>query len=92
MNLTYDVITDTMPEGRLKKTHPVGLVAKVEFIPHPDQPYTGMFKGAKNGIMRISDTTATTPEINKTTPGFGLKFLRDGMSSANILAMFSFDG
>lgn len=92
MNLTYDAVTDTMPVGRLKKTHPVGLTAKIEMIPHPDQPYTGMFKGVKHGIMRISDTTKTTPEVVKTVPGFGLKYLRDGMSSANILAMFSFDG
>ena len=92
MNLTYDSVTDTMPVNRLKKTHPVGLTAKIELIPHPDQPYTGCFKGVEHGIMRISDTTATTPEVPKTAPGFGLKFLRDGMYSANILAMFAFDG
>ena len=92
MNLTYDVITDTMPVNRIKKTHPVGIHSKIEVIPHPDQPYTGMFKGVKHGIMRISDTTKTTPAVKKTNPGFGIKFLRDGMSSANILAMFHFDG
>ena len=92
MNLTYDSVTDTMPVDRLKKTHSVGLTAKIEFIPTEYTPYTGMFRGSKHGIMRISDTTKTTPEVTKTVPGFGLKFLRDGMSSANILAMFSFDG
>lgn len=92
MNLSYDTVSDTMPEGRLKKTHPVGTVAKVEFIAKHDQPYTGMFRGVKHGIMRISDTTFTTPSITKTVPGFGMKWLRDGMSSANWVAMFSFDG
>ena len=36
MNLTYDVITDNMPVNRLKKTHPVGTMSKIEVIPHPD--------------------------------------------------------
>ena len=43
MNLTYDVVTDTMPVGRIKKTHPVGTTAKAEWIPKHDQPYTGLF-------------------------------------------------
>ena len=92
MNLTYDVVTDNMPVDRLKKTHPVGTMSKIEVIPHPDQPYTGMFRGVKHGLMRISDTTKTVPHVQKTNPGFGIKFLRDGMTSANILAMFHFDG
>lgn len=81
-----------MPVDRIKVTHPVGTVTKVEFIAHPKTPYTGMFKGAKHGIMRISDTVATTPSVDKTVPGHGVKLLRDGMYSANWLAMFSFDG
>ncbi len=92
MNLSYDTVSDSMPKNRLKKTHPVGLTAKIELIAAPDQPYTGLFKGAKYGIMRISDTTATTPEVPKTAPGFGIKFLRDGMYSGNAVAMFAFDG
>ena len=92
MNLSYDHVADTMPLGRIKKTHPVGTIAKMEWIPHPDQPYTGMFTGSKNVLMRISETVKTTPEVTKTVPGFGLKLLRDGMYSANVLAMFSFDG
>jgi hypothetical protein len=92
MNLTYDSVTDNMPLKRLKKTHPVGLTSKISWIPHPDQPYTGIYRGAEHGIMRISDTTKTVPHIAKTAPGFGIKFPRDGMYSANILAMFAFDG
>jgi len=51
-----------------------------------------VFRGAKYGILRISDATETTPEVIKTAPGFGLKLLRDGMSSANVVTMFAFDG
>lgn len=92
MNLTYDSVTDTMPHNRLKKTHPVGLTSKIEFIAKDDTPYTGMFRGSKHGVMRISDTTASSPVVGKTAPGFGVKLLRDGMYSANLITMFSFDG
>jgi len=92
MNHSYDVVSDSMPPGRVKVTHPVGSTTKVEFIAHPDSPYTGVFQGAKHGVMRISDTVKTTPEVAKTVPGHGVKLFRDGMSSANWLAMFSFDG
>lgn len=92
MNLTYDVVSDNMPVNRLKKTHSVGVTSKIELVPHPDTPYTGMFRGAKEGVMRISETTETVPQEAKTAPGAGFKFPRDGMYSANIVAMFSLDG
>jgi len=92
MNASYDVVSDTMPLGRKKVTHPVGTVSKVEFIAHPDSPYTGIFRGSKHAIMRISDTVKSVPHKSKTVPGHGVKFLRDGMTSANWVAMFSLDG
>ena len=42
--------------------------------------------------MRISETTKTDPLKPMTAPGFGIKFLRDGMDSADAVAMFSLDG
>lgn len=90
--MSYDSVTDTMPINRKKVTHPIGVHTKVEFIAHPDSPYTGMFRGNKYGYMRISDTVKTFPHKGKTAPGFGWKMLRDGMSSANIMTMFAFDG
>lgn len=81
-----------MPVGRKKRTHPVGTHTKVELIAHPDTPYTGMFRGAKHGIMRISETFHTVPHVPKTTPGHAVKLYRDGMYSANFLAMFALDG
>jgi len=92
MNVSFDTCSDTMPEGRKKVTHPVGLTAKMEFIPTKDTPYTGMFRGAKHVIMRISDVTQPDPEVAKTAPGHGVKLLRDGMASANWFAMFNLDG
>jgi len=32
------------------------------------------------------------PEVKKTTPGFGLKFLRDGVDSGNLVAMYAVVG
>ena len=55
MNLSFDTVSDTMPVGRIKRTHPVGTTTLIEFIPAYDTPYTGMFRGAKHGIMRISE-------------------------------------
>jgi len=92
MNLSYDTVSDTMPVNRKKRTHPVGTHTKVELIAHPDTPYTGMFRGAKHGVMRISETFMTAPQTPKTTPGHAVKLFRDGMYSANFLAMFALDG
>ena len=41
---------------------------------------------------KISETVRTFPEKPQTSPGFGIKFLRDGMDSADTVTMFSFDG
>ena len=87
-----DTISDTMPPNRIKKVHSRGVHTLVEFIPTNDTPYTGIFEGCTHAIMRISEDTMTTPEVPKTSPGHAIKFFRDGMHSANWLAMFSFDG
>jgi len=92
MNQSFDTVTDTMPLERHKVVHSRGVVTLVEFIPTYDTPYTGIFKGCKHAVMRISEDVQTTPEVPKTSPGHAIKFLRDGMASANWLAMFAFDG
>ena len=92
MNLSFDTVSDTMPIGRIKRTHPVGTTTLVEFIAQADTPYTGMFKGAKHGVMRISEFAETRPHVPDTAPGHGVKLLRDGMASGNWFAMFAFDG
>ena len=92
MNLSFDTVSDTMPTGRIKRTHPRGVSGLLEFIPTYDTPYTGVFRGCKHVVQRISEFSQTTPETPKTAPGHGVKFLRDGMASANWFAMFAFDG
>ena len=58
-------------------------------------PYTGIFRGANHGIMRLSYIARPNPlkpvGFNP-RPSMALKFLRDGMDAANLVAMFSLNG
>ncbi len=100
MDPTFSHVGDTLPDGRVKYIHSVGVVAKVAFLPEQGSTdYTGIFEGADSGLLRLSvakalDTTKTTPEgaDDNFTPGLGIKFLRDGKTSANLLAMFGVNG
>jgi len=96
---SFDWDGDELLDGRKKLIHTVGTVAKTEFISTGDHSYTGVFKGCQNVLLRPS--IAHTQDISKSTaegahdnfvPGFSIKFLRDGASSANVQAMFSLDG
>ena len=79
--------------GRRKKLiHSVGVVGKVEWKSIGSHPYTGVFTGAQHCLIRMSLASQPDPEVKKTTPGFGLKFLRDGMDSGNFVAMDSVEG
>ena len=75
-----------------KYIHTVGAVGQVVWRSVGDHPYTGIFQGASKGIVRFSLAVEPSPSSNNTTPGLGLKFLRDGMDSANLVAMHSVDG
>jgi len=79
-------------KNRVKSIHPVGVVGKVQWKDLGGHPYSGIFKGAKHGLARLS--LALEPETGSmtTAPGIGLKFLRDGVDSANLVAMFSVGG
>ena len=48
--------------------------------------------GAHNCVIRMSLAAQPDPEVKKTTPGFGLKFLRDGVDSGNLVAMYAVVG
>ncbi len=60
--------------------------------------YTGIFEGASYGLLRLS--SALRPDTTKKEnakganfgPGMALKFLRDGVHSANLVAMYSVEG
>jgi len=77
---------------RKKYIHTVGTVGQVEWKNLGDHPYTGIFEGASQGIVRFSLAKEPSTSSRATAPGMGLKFLRDGMDSANLVAMYSVDG
>lgn len=99
MERTFDAPGDAMPNSqginglwggqRDKLIHSVGVTGKVRFVPNrSNNGFTGIFKGADYGIIRFSSAVAPAP----LRPGLGLKFLRNGMDSANLVAMPSVDG
>jgi len=99
---------DELPAGRVKINRAVGSVGKVKFVPighrrnpyypragHHQNPYTGIFQGASHGIVRISTMLEPMPNCTICTDpnfGMGLKFLRDGVESASLVAIFSVAG
>lgn len=99
MNVSLDLESDSLPLGRKKLIHSVGVVGAVKFVAEPNTPYTGLFKGADSAIVRFS--LAKSPDYTKTeakaaydnyTPGLGLKFLVNGKASANLVAMWGVNG
>ena len=87
---SFDDLSDVFPGGRTKYIHSVGAVAKVALVADPSSPFSGSFAGSSHGLIRIS--TAKAISSSSITPGFGLKLLRDGVPSANLVAMPSLDG
>jgi len=77
---------------RQKYIHSIGNVATVELVSSGTHPYTGLFKGAQYGVVRLSMAAEPSADVLNTTPGIGLKFLRDGIDSSNLVAMFGVDG
>jgi len=103
---TLEAPGDELPDGRVKINRAVGSVGKVKFVPigrrqNPyyhrgrQNPYTGIFQGASFGIVRISTALEPMPDCNNCTDpifGMGLKFLRDGVESASLVAIKSAAG
>jgi len=81
-----------IPVLRPKSIHSVGTVARVEWVDLGDHPFTGIFQGATEGIVRLSLAAEPSPSELNTKPGMGLKFLRDGIDSANLVAMYDVAG
>ena len=92
---TFDSPGDDMPcywDGcRNKDIHSVGVISKVKFET-VDSPFTGVFKGADYGLIRHSTAAPYDKKTKNLKPGLGLKLLRDGVDSANLVSMFSVDG
>ena len=81
---------------RQKDIHSVGNVAKVKFVANGASSgvYSGIFgDSADYGLIRLSVAAGwPDPSVLNLKPGMGLKFLRDGVDSANLVAMYSVDG
>lgn len=95
MKETFDSPGDDMPcywwGCRTKDIHAVGVVSKVKFEVG-DSPFSGIFKGAEHGLIRHSTAAPYSSSDKNIKPGLGLKLLRDGVDSANLVSMFSVDG
>lgn len=90
VRVSFDRHSDAFPAGRKKFIHSVGATAKVSFVSNGKHKYTGLFKGASSGLLRLS--AAKQPTEDNIAPGFGLKFFRNGTESANLVAMPSLTG
>ena len=95
MKDTFESPGDDMPcywDGcRWKDIHCVGVVSKVKFVAEAN-PFSGVFQGADYGFIRHSTALPYSSGGSSITPGLGLKLLRDGVDSSNLVAMFSVDG
>lgn len=97
MEPSFSAPGDAMPAGQLygnrrKYIHSVGAVGKVKFEAKTN-PYSGIFNGADYGLIRLSSAAAPTADSKSPlAPGMGLKFLRDGIDSANLVSMWSVAG
>lgn len=82
-------------ECRKKSIHSRGNVGMAEWVSVGDHGYTGVFEGGDTGFVRLSSVNSV--DLNPDDefvmkPSMGLKFLRDGVDSANALANMNIPG
>lgn len=85
-----DLHSDQAPRNWKKAIHAHASLAKIKFVPAPDTPFTGLFKGADYGLLRCSVTG--DPADRGFAPGLAIKFLVDGKPSENFSALVSLTG
>jgi hypothetical protein len=82
--------SDQAPTGWKKAIHAHGSVAKIRFVSTADHPFTGLFKQADYGLLRLSVTA--DPAARGVAPGLAIKLLVDGKPSGNVSALVSLTG
>ena len=89
MDVAFDEFGDEF-DCRKKSLHSQGNIGKATWVSVGEHRYTGMFKGADTGFVRLSTTTGVVPFEQADAKGglvmnptIALKFLRDGIDSAN---------
>ena len=87
-----ELVCEGSDECRIKGAHPIGAVAKGEWISEGYHPYTGMFKGADTTIMRLSTAVTTDQYLPSSVPSVAVKMLRDKMESGNFLTRITSAG
>lgn len=65
-------------------------MATVKFVPVLNNGYTGLFQGAKNGLLRLSVTG--DPADRGFAPGFAWKVFVDGKPSENVSGLYTLSG
>ncbi|HEY9649067.1 MAG TPA: hypothetical protein V6C95_00280 [Coleofasciculaceae cyanobacterium] len=90
LRIKMDRASDEAPRQWKKAIHAHGSVAKVKFVPTGDTPFTGLFKGANYGLLRLSLTGE--PSDRGFAPGLALKLFVDGHPSENFSALVSLTG
>ena len=79
--------SDEIKKNRLKVFHTQGVVAKVKYVPEPNNGLSGMLGVESDTVLlRFSESGNLHEESEGLTPSVALKFLRDGTKSANIVA------
>ena len=79
--------SDEIKRGRLKVFHTQGVVAKVKYVPEPENGLSGMLgEGSDTVLLRFSESANLHEESEGLTPSMAIKFLRDGTFSSNIVA------
>ncbi|KAL0482533.1 hypothetical protein AKO1_002852 [Acrasis kona] len=96
---TMDSAQDQMPtQGpfgaltRKKLIHTVGAICGMKWVPTSNNTYSGVFQGTETAYIRMSTATQYTEKPFSFTPGLSIKFLRSGVKSSNIFAMYSLEG
>lgn len=85
-----DYLSDEAPPDWRKAIHAHASVAKVEWIPADNPPFTGLFRGANHGLLRLSVTA--DPSDRGFAPGLAMKWLMDGVASQDVSALVSLIG
>ena len=89
--LSYCQAADDLVRHRKKHVHTQGLVAKVEWKPTPDNGLSGIYgTGSDTVIARISEVGKLWEGSSGHAPSIAVKFLIDGVESANVFAQTGF--
>ncbi|MBG1271922.1 hypothetical protein [Nostoc sp. WHI] len=81
---------DEAPTNWKKAIHAHGSVAKIKFIPKSNTSFSGLFKGADYGLLRLSVTG--DPSDRGFAPGLAIKLFVDEKPSGNFSALVSLVG